>query len=69
MTADEKKIGQILCETTDLTEEQLEHGLRTQEKSKNEQLGHILFMLGYITPIQLDKALAVQELMELNRRV
>jgi hypothetical protein len=55
-----KKIGRILCETTQLTASQLEQGLRIQENSENEWLGHILLSLADITQQQLDEALEVQ---------
>jgi hypothetical protein len=57
-----KQLGQILCETTDLTQAQLEYVLVEQEGGKKGfPLGEILLGHGYITEEQLQNALVIQK--------
>ena len=56
-----KKIGQILCEQTDLSQSQLERALEKQKCGETRRLGRILLELGYITQSQLDEALTIQD--------
>ena len=59
MLQSKKKLGQLLCEKSYLDESGLEAAL-TEQRSKYRQLGQILLELDFITPAQLNEALAIQ---------
>ncbi len=54
-----KRIGELLCEKSYLNESSLELAL-AEQKLENKPLGEVLIGLGYITPAQLNEALALQ---------
>ena len=54
-----KKLGQLLCERQYLDESNLQIAL-IEQKTKPQRLGEILVEMGYITPVQLVEALALQ---------
>ena len=58
--APKKRIGEILIENGELTEEQLVEAL-TQSKKTNTPIGSMLVQLGYITVDQLKDALSAQQ--------
>ena len=56
-----KLIGEILCEMVCLRHSQLEQALQEQQHGEKRPLGQILIEQGYITEIQLQSALKIQE--------
>ena len=55
-----KLIGEILCQMVCLTPSQLEQALEEQ-KGRNLRLGQILIDHDYVTKLQLESALKIQE--------
>ena len=56
-----KLIGEILCKMACLRHSQLEQALQEQQEGKKLPLGQVLVEHGYITEIQLQSALKIQE--------
>ncbi|MEG1346300.1 MAG: hypothetical protein RSC78_06175, partial [Acidaminococcaceae bacterium] len=59
MAVEKKRLGEILLEAGELTEQQLEHAL-TAQKQSGKRLGETLVILGFLTERQILKTLEKQ---------
>ena len=68
-SANQKRIGEILCEEGFLSRPQLKDALEKQKKCKNRPLGLVLIDLWHITGEQLCDALLIQKRCRLSDEV